>query len=49
MLRFGQDYIDIGEEAYEQRSRTRRLAGLYAAAKSLGYTLVQEVPAVAAN
>jgi transposase len=49
MLRHGQDYVDIGEEAYEQRSRTRRLAGLNAAAKSLGYTLVQDAQAVAAN
>ena len=40
MLRYGQDYTDVGEAAYEMRSRTRRLAGIKEAAKSLGYTLV---------
>jgi transposase len=44
MLRYGHDYIDIGEEAYEQRSRTRRVAGLNAAAKALGYELVPAQP-----
>ena len=39
MLRYGQDYVDIGEQAYEQRFRLRRLAGLHEAAKALGYTL----------
>jgi transposase len=47
MLRFGQDYIDIGEEAYEQRHRARRLAGLNVAAKSLGYALVPVLAGVA--
>jgi transposase len=40
MLRFGHDYIDIGETAYELRYQTRRLAGIKEAAKSLGYTLI---------
>jgi transposase len=40
MLRYGHDYIDIGEDAYEQRSRNRRFLGLNAAAKALGYDLV---------
>jgi transposase len=40
MLRYGQDYVDIGEHAYEQQFRLRRLAGLKDAANSLGYTLV---------
>lgn len=44
MLRYGHDYIDIGEDAYEQRSRTRRVAGLNAAAKALGYELVPAQP-----
>lgn len=39
MLRYGQDYVDIGEKAYEQRFQARRLAGLKDAATALGYTL----------
>ncbi len=40
MLRYGQDYVDIGERAYEAQYQQRRLLGLRASAKSLGYTLV---------
>jgi transposase len=40
MLRFGHDYIDIGEHAYELRHQARRLAGVKEAAKSLGYRLI---------
>lgn len=40
MLRYGQDYVDIGEAAYELRFQTQRLAGINEAARSLGYTLV---------
>ena len=40
MLRYGQDYTDIGAEAYESRFREKRLAGLRSAAKDLGYDLV---------
>ncbi len=39
MLRYGQDYVDIGQTACEHRFQTRRLAGLTDAAKALGYTL----------
>ena len=39
MLRYGQDYVDIGEKAYERQFQGRRLAGLKDAAKALGYTL----------
>jgi transposase len=42
MLRYGQDYIDVGEAAYELQFRARRLAGLKDAAKSLGYSLIPE-------
>jgi transposase len=42
MLRYGHDYIDIGERAYEQRFENRRLAAVTLAAKSFGYTLVPE-------
>jgi transposase len=44
MLRFGQDYVDIGEQAYERAFAIRRIASLKEAAKSLGYNLVEQVP-----
>jgi len=40
MLRFGHDYVDIGEKAYEQRFYVRRITALSETARSLGYTLV---------
>jgi transposase len=40
MLRYGQDYVDIGEQAFEEQFRVKRLAGLKASATSLGYCLV---------
>jgi transposase len=40
MLRFGQDYVDEGLEAYEARFKTQRLHNLRSAAKQLGYQLV---------
>ena len=42
MLRFGQDYVDVGAQAYERRFQLRRLAGITQAAKSLGFTLVPQ-------
>jgi transposase len=39
MLRYGQDYVDIGERAYEQQFLARRVANLRDAARSLGYSL----------
>ena len=45
MLRYGQDYVDVGAEAYEQRFTTRRVASLRAAAKSLGFDLVVQTQA----
>jgi transposase len=39
MLRFGQDYADIGEKAYEEQFQARRLASLKESARSLGFTL----------
>jgi hypothetical protein len=42
MLRYGQGYVDIGEEAYEAQFEARRLASLKEAARGHGYTLVQE-------
>jgi transposase len=43
MLRYGHDYVDIGEKAYDRRFQVRRLAALTDTAKSLGYTLVPNV------
>ncbi len=45
MLRYGHDYVDIGEKAYDQRFQVRRLAALTETAKSLGYTLVPNIAA----
>jgi transposase len=42
MLRHGQDYVDIGEKAYEAQFEARRLASLKEAARGLGFTLIQE-------
>jgi transposase len=42
-LRYGQQYVDVGAKAYELRFQHRRLAALQNAAKSLGYTLVEEL------
>jgi len=39
MLRYGQDYVDVGESAYESRFQARRLTGLREAARSMGYCL----------
>jgi transposase len=39
MMRYGQDYVDIGEQAYERQFEARRLAGLKEAARSMGYSL----------
>lgn len=43
MLRYGHDYVDVGEQAYEHRFQVRRLAALTETATSLGYTLVPTV------
>lgn len=39
MLRFGQDYVDEGAEAYEARYRLKRLQSLTTTAKHMGYRL----------
>jgi transposase len=39
MLRFGQEYVDIGEKAYEQRFQQRRLTSLKASARNMGFQL----------
>lgn len=40
MLRYGQDYVDIGEQAYEEFFQQRRLASLKLSISSMGYTVV---------
>ena len=40
MLRYGQDYIDIGEQMYEEQFRERRLAGMKTTLKSMGFQIV---------
>ena len=42
MLRYGQDYIDIGERAFEERFRQNHINGLRRAAQALGYTLTPD-------
>lgn len=42
MLRYGQDYVDVGEKAYDLQFQLRRLAGLKEAARALGYTLAKD-------
>jgi hypothetical protein len=39
MLRYGQDYIDQGAAAYEERFKERRIQNLTSTAKQLGYQL----------
>ena len=41
LLRWGQQYIDEGAEAYEKRYAEIRIAALKSKAKQLGYELVQ--------
>lgn len=47
MLRYGQDYVDIGVDAYELKYQSRRIASLKESARSLGYNLVEEDPMLA--
>ena len=47
ILRYGRDYVDIGEKAYGKRFRVQRVMGLSAAARSLGFNLVEQEPAPA--
>ena len=45
MLRYGHDYVDIEDKAYDHQFQTRRLAALSETARTLGYTLVPTVAA----
>ena len=46
MIKYGVDYVDIGEQAYEMQFIKRRLEGLKSSALAMGYTLVPNVVAV---
>lgn len=46
MLRYGQDYVDQGAEAYEQRFQEQRLRNLQSIARQMGYEL-KPLPAAA--
>ncbi len=41
MLRYGADYVDAGQQAYEKQYRDRVLTNLQRKARVLGYQLVQ--------
>jgi transposase len=40
MLRYGHDYVDVGEQAYERQFEERRLAGMKSTLKAMGYAVV---------
>ncbi|MCP4605130.1 MAG: IS110 family transposase [Proteobacteria bacterium] len=40
MLRYGQDYVDAGEQAYEQQFHDRRLSGMKRTLQSMGYQVI---------
>lgn len=42
MLKFGEDYVDLGQEEYERRYRERVLKGLQRKANELGFVLIQK-------
>ena len=41
MLRYGTDYVDAGQQAYEKQYRDRVLTNLQHKARAFGYQLVQ--------
>ena len=47
MLRYGHDYVDLGEQAYEHQFQQRTLAALTQKARNLGYQLVPTTPTAA--
>jgi transposase len=49
LLRWGQQYVDEGAEAFEMRYQKTRMAALQAKAKELGYELVQSPQAPSAE
>jgi hypothetical protein len=49
MLRFGTDYVDVGQDYYERRYRRRVVSNLTRRARELGYTLVKQEDLSAPN
>lgn len=47
MLRWGQKYVDIGQDAYERQYQAVRLRSITSTAAQLGYQLVKQEPASA--
>ena len=43
MLRYGHDYVGIGDKAYEAQVQLRRLAAITETATKLGYALVPKL------
>jgi transposase len=48
LLRWGQAYVDIGQEAYEEQYKARRLRSLTSTAAQLGYQILKKNEAVSA-
>ncbi len=48
MLRWGQAYVDIGQQAYEEQYQARRLRSLTSTATQLGYQLLKKTEAASA-
>lgn len=44
MLKHGTDYVDVGQDYYEQHYRQRVLKNLHRKAQALGYQLVEMTP-----
>jgi transposase len=49
MLRFGSNYVDVGQDSYERRYRRRVVSNLTRRARELGYTLVKQEDLSAPN
>ena len=42
MLRYGQQYVDLGQAEYEKRYEETRIRALKSTANQLGYNLVKQ-------
>jgi hypothetical protein len=48
MLRWGQQYVDIGQQAYEEQHQAAKLRALVSTAAQFGYHLVKQPEALPA-
>ena len=48
MLRWGQQYVDIGQQAYDEQHQAAKLRALDSTAAQLGYHLVKQPDALPA-